>query len=142
MDFPSAGLFFGFAGFAFKEIEPLLDERKKRVAPDLQVMRSDDGFVNFAEQQFVADLFFERRIIFGKETAFALKRLDDALTFEFGVGFGDGIAIDAQFLRQWANGRQRVSRPQGPGSGGITDLIDQLEINWFASLKIDVKHHC
>ena len=58
-------------------------------------MGGDDGGINFLLEQFFADLLFEGGIVFGQETAFALDGLDDALAFEFGIGLGDGIAVDA-----------------------------------------------
>lgn len=104
-------------------------------------MGGDDGGINFVLEQLFADLFFERRIVFGEEAAFALDGLDDALVFELRVGFGDRVTIDPQLLSQGANGRQRLARLERAGSGGVTDLVGQLEINRRAGLKINLEEH-
>ncbi len=87
-----------FAGLAFEVIEPFLDQRQKFIAIHLQVMSHDDRFINFREQQFLADRFGERRIIFLQKSAFAGDGLNDALAFQFRVSLGNGVAVDAQFL--------------------------------------------
>jgi len=129
------------AGFALEEIKPFPDQRQELFAVHLQVMRHDHGFVNFRRQQFLADLFVERGIAFLQETALARNRLDDALAFQFGVGLGDGVAIDAQFLGQRADGRQRFAGTQRAGGRRVADLVHQLQVNRLAGLEINLKYH-
>ena len=127
--------------FAFEVIEPFLDQRQEPFAVHLQVMRHDHGLINFREQQLLADLFGERRIVFLQKTAFAGNGLDDALAFQFGVGLGDGVAVDAQFLGQRADGRQRFAGPQRARSRRVADLVHQLQIDRLAGLEINLKNH-
>ena len=105
--------FFG-VNLAHEVIEPLSDRRQKPFAIHLQVMRHDHGLINLREQQLVFDLPGERRTVLLQKTAFAGDGLDDALAFQFGVSLGDGVAVDAQFLGERADGRQRVAGPQRP----------------------------
>ena len=128
--------------FALEELDSFLQQAPQNLRADLHLMRRDHGFVESGHQQLVADLFGERAVIFLEKAAFSGDGFNHAQAFQLGVSLGHGVAVDAQFLGQRTNGRERVSRTQGPGSGRITDLIDQLEINRFAGLKIDVKHHC
>ena len=128
-------------GFALEIIEPLLDHLQKSFPTDLQVMGGDHGLIDFLQQQFFADNFREGRVVLFQKTAFAGNGFDDALAFEFRVGFGDGIAIDAQFLGQRADGRQRFAGAQFSRGRGVADLVGQLEVNRFARLEINLKHH-
>jgi hypothetical protein len=75
------------------------------------------------------------------ETAFPGECFNHALTLELGVGFGDGIAIDAEFFRQGTDRRQRLARPNGAGCGGGFHLVNELQVNGFAGLEIEVKSH-
>ena len=134
------GLGGGF--FPVKELDSFLQQAAQNFRADLHLMRRNHGFVDSGHQQFVADLFGQRAVIFLEKASFAGDGFNHAQALQLGVGLGDGVAVDAQFLGQRTNGRERVSRPQSPGSGGITDLIDQLEINRFAGFKIELKHHC
>ena len=123
------------------QLDPLADEREERCVINLEVMCHDHSLVDFLHQQLLPDLLGERRAVLFEEAAFAGEGLDDALALEFGVCFGDGIAIDAQFLRQRPDGRERLARTERPGRGGVADLIHQLKINRLAGLEIDLKHH-
>ena len=130
-----------FLCLALEVVEPFLDQGQEFFAVHLQVMRHDHGLVNFRRQQFLADLFVERRIAFLQEAALAGNRLDDALPLQFGIGLGDGVAIDAQFLGQRADGRQRFAGTQRARSRRLTDLVHQLQINRLAGLEINLKNH-
>ena len=136
--------FFGLGGglLAVEEPDAFLQQFAQDFGADLHLVGGDDGFVNSGHQQLVADLFGQRAFVLLQKAALAGGGFDDAQAFQLGVSFGDGVAVDAQFLGQRTDGREGVPRPQGAGSGGITDLINQLEINRFAGLKINVKHHC
>ena len=61
--------------------------------------------------------------------------------FEFGVGFGDGIAVDAELFGKGPDRRKRFARFKGAGSSGVTDLVSQLEINWRAGFKVNFEQH-
>jgi len=67
------------------------------------VVRLHDGGVDVVGDEFEADLFFERAVVVREETAFAGQGFDDALGFEFELGFGDGVAVDAEFLGERTN---------------------------------------
>ena len=136
------GFRLGGGFLAVEKEDSFLKQAPQNLRADLHLVRRDHCFVDSGHQQLVADLFGQRAVIFLEKAAFASDGFDHAQALQLGVSLGDGVAIDAQFLGQRPNGRERVSRTQSPGSGGITNLIDQLEINWFAGLKIDVKHHC
>jgi hypothetical protein len=128
--------------FALEELNSFLNQAQKNFGANLHLVRGDHGFVYFGHQQLVPDLLRQRTFVLLEKAALPGDSFDDAQALQLGVSLGDGIAIDTQFLGQRTDGRERISRPQGPGSGGITDLINQLEINRFAGLKIDAKHHC
>ncbi|MPN63357.1 hypothetical protein SDC9_211115 [bioreactor metagenome] len=76
-----------------------------------------------------------------EKISFAVYGFDNALVFEFGVGFGDGVAVDAELFGKRAESWERFAGFESAGSGGEADLISQLEVNWFAGVKIDFKQH-
>ena len=137
-------MFIGLGGgfFALEKLYSLLDQAQKNLGADLHLVRGDHRFVYSGHQQLVADFFGQRAFIGLEKAALSGDGFDDAQAFQLGVSFGDGVAIDAQFLGQRTNGGKRVARAQAAGSSGIADLIHQLEINRFAGLKINAKHHC
>src|SRR5262245_8165968 len=105
------------------------------------MMRHDDRFIDLGAQQPLPRLLVERGIVLFQEITFAGNGFDDALVFEFGVGFGDGIAVDAQFFGEGSQGRERFAGAQATGSGGVAHLVSELEVDWFAGVKIDLKDH-
>src|SRR5687767_4660581 len=94
-------------------------------------------FIDFLGEQFVANLFGEWRIVLLQKTTFASNSFDDALPFQFRISLGDGVAIDSQFFSEWSNRRKRFAGTQHAGSSGVTNLIDQLQIDWLAGFEID-----
>ncbi len=122
-------------------VKPLLDRFEELVAGNLKVMGLHDGVIDRADEDFLADFFFEGRIVFFEEATFARKRFDDALAFEFGIGFGDGVAIDAELFREGADGGEGFAGLEGAGSGGVADLIGDLEVNGFTGFKINLQDH-
>lgn len=127
--------------FAFEEAGSLLNQAEKILRADLHLVRCDNSFIYSGHQQFVPGFFAQRAFIGLEKAPLSSDGFDDAQALQLGISLGDGIAIDAQFLGQRSNGRERVAMPQSAGRGGITDLIDQLEINRFARLEIDTKDH-
>ena len=93
-------------------VEAVSDEREEVLAADLQVVRGDDGLVDLRGEQVVTGGFLEQRVAVFEEAAFARKRLDDALRFEFGVGLGDGVAVDAELLGERADAGLCRKRPE------------------------------
>ena len=87
-------LWWFFSGLAFEKVEAFANEGEKFVAANLEVMRGDNGRIDFFLEQFFADLLFERGIVMRQEAALALEGFDDALAFEFGVSLGDGVTVD------------------------------------------------
>ena len=137
-------MFVGLGGglFALEEPDSFFNQAQKNLGADLHLVRRDHGFIYSGRQHLVADLFCERTLVFLEKTSFSGDGFDDAQALQLRVSLGHGVTIDAQLLGQRTNGRERFPRPQGPGRGGVTDLIDQLEINRFAGLEINVKQHC
>ena len=68
-------------------------------------------------------------MIFFQEAAAAREGLDDAEAFQFGIGFGDGVAVDTKVFRERANGGEGFAGPEGAGGGGSLDLLDQLKVD-------------
>ncbi len=127
--------------FAFEELESFVDQSEKFLGVDLHLVGGNHGVVYPGHEKLFARLLGQRVFIVLEKAPFPGDGFDDAQPLQLGIGFGDGIAIHAQFLGQRSNGRERIAMSQSPGSGGITDLIDQLEINRFAGFKIDAKDH-
>jgi hypothetical protein len=130
-----------FLHLALEVVEPFPDEGEKGVAFHGEVVRGDDGFVNFLDQNFLACGLGERRVGFLEKAALAGNGLDDALAFEFGIGLGDGVAVDAQFLGERADGGQRFAGAQPAGGRRVTDLVHQLQIDRLAGFKIELQEH-
>src|SRR5215831_18717683 len=128
-------------GLAFEVIETLFDHAAESVTIDLKVMSRDNGFIDLLQQQLVSNRFGERSVVLLQKAAFARDGLDYALAFQFSVRLGDGISVHAQLLGQWTNGRQWFTGTQPARRRGVTHLIDQLQINRFARLEIDLKQH-
>src|ERR1022692_5111267 len=84
-----------FRHLALEVVEPLLDERKKCVPIHLQVMRRDDGLVNFLGQNVMTRSLRERRIGFLEKTALPRNGLDNPLALQLGVSLGDRVAVHA-----------------------------------------------
>src|SRR5665213_1377680 len=127
--------------FALEAVEAFVDEGEKLLPVHLQVVGGHDRFVNFLAQNFLAGGLGEGRIAAFEETTTTRNRLDDALVFQLGVSFGDGIAIEAKLLRQGPNRRQRLAGAQPARGGGVTNLVHQLEIDRLARLEINLQKH-
>ncbi|MGZ4963577.1 MAG: hypothetical protein ACXWC8_13570 [Limisphaerales bacterium] len=132
---------FGSFDFFVEPGEAFADEREKAFAINLQVMRGDHGGIDRLFQQFLLGVFGKRRVVLLQKAAFAGNGFDDALVFKFAVSLRDGVAIDAHFFRKLAHRWQRLPGAQNSRSSRITNLIDQLQINWFARFEIDLKYH-
>ena len=87
-----------------KRIESIFRQPDELRPAHLQVMRLDDSVVHRLRQQFDPDFLLVRGAVRADEAAFAGERLDDALALQFRLGFGDGVAVDAQFLGEWPDG--------------------------------------
>jgi len=105
------------------------------------VMSLYERLIDFRDEQFAADVFAKRAIVCLKKAAAPGLGFDDAKIFEFGIGFGDGVAIDAQLFGQRANRRKDFSSAQCSGSGGRFDLIDYLQVDGFAGFVVDLEEH-
>jgi len=126
---------------ALKELNPFLDQLQKGRGGDLQLMRGDEGLVDPADEDLVARFLSKGGDVFLEETALAGHGFDHAQALQFGVGLGDGVAVEAQLLGQRADGGERFAGLERARGGGVTDLIDQLEIDGLAGLEIDLKCH-
>ena len=104
-------------------------------------MSHDHGLINFSDQQFAAHILLERGIVGLEETAFAGEGFDDSLIFKLRVGFGDGVPVYAQLLREGPDGRQGFTCLQRARGGRGFNLVHHLKVNRFASLKIDLQEH-
>ena len=99
--FLSVGLRGGL--FAFEELDAFVQQPPQNIGADLHLVRGDHCFVNSCDEQFVANLFGQRAFVFLEKAALSGERFDDAQALQLGVSLGDGVAIDAQFLRQRTN---------------------------------------
>ena len=104
-------------------------------------MRRHDRLVDLHHQHLVPDLFPEGRVAVLDEATFAGDGLDHTLVFQFRVGLGDGITVDAELHRQWPDRREGIAGPELAGSGGGADLVDDLEIDRLAGFKIELDQH-
>ena len=114
-------LFYGVEALALRlqGVESVLRELKKFVPADAQVVRvHDDGVERFGEE-LAANLLAEWRVaLVLDEAAAAGDGLDDALMLELGVGLGDGVAIDAEVLRERPDTGKGFPRLYRSGGGG------------------------
>src|SRR5258708_712522 len=101
----------------------------------------NNGLVDFDDQKLAANVFAQGGMIFFEETAASGKSFDDAEAFQFGIGFGDGVAVDAKLFRQRTDGGERFAGAEGAGSSGGLDLLDQLQVDREAGLEIDLQQH-
>ena len=99
-------------------------------------MRHDDGLVYRGQEHRWRTHSGEGGGALLEKEALAVNGLDDALGLQLGVGLGDGVA-DIAVPRPGGGGRAGVAGAQPAGSGGIADLVGQLEIDRLAGLKID-----
>src|SRR6185436_18716918 len=90
-----------------ERVEALLGDTQKVRLVDLQMVRLNDCTVERFGEQLPAHLFFEWRMIRANETTFAGDALDDALTLQRRLRFGDRVPIDSQFFCEWTDPRQR-----------------------------------
>ena len=126
---------------ALEEFKPFLHLVQKVIAGDLEMVGLHDGVIDRFVEELLPHLFFEGRIIFTEEAAFAGDRFDDALFLEFGIGLGDGVAVDAELFGDGADGWEGFAGPEGAGGGGGFELIDELEVDRFAGSEIEVEDH-
>src|SRR2546425_9475251 len=125
----------------FKCVESVFAKAQELAPVDVEVMRVHYRFVDRFRQEPPPHVFLERRAIGPNEAALPDNRLDDALAFELGVCLRDGIAVHAQFLGQRPNGRQGLAGLQRAGRGRKLYLIDQLQVDGFARLEIELEQH-
>src|SRR5215475_9237308 len=98
-----------------------------------------ERLIDFCDQQFSASILAQRTVVRFEKTAAAGLSFDDAEVFEFGIGFGDGVAVDSKFFSERANRRKGFAGTQGTGSGGDFDLIYELKVDGFAGFVVDLK---
>src|SRR3989442_5269678 len=128
-------------GLALESLQPFPHQLQKVLVADLQVVRGDDCLVDLARQELLPRRLGERRVGGLEKTALARNGFDAPLALQFGVGLGHCIAIDAQLLRQRAEGGKRLAFPQDARRRRVPDLVNQLEIDRFAGLEIDLEDH-
>ncbi len=130
-----------FGGFPGKKFEAFGQNFAQPLRLNLHLMRRNDGFINLGDNRGISNLLAQRTIAAFKETAAPRDGFDDAATLQFGVSLGHRISVHAQFFREWSNGRKGVAGPQGAGSGGVTDLVNQLQVNRLARFIVDAEDH-
>src|SRR5581483_603839 len=128
-----------FAVLAGEEVLSLAGQFQEGIAIDLELMGGDEGLVDGFDQEFAAGVFGQEGVVFLEKAAAAGGGFDDAEAFELGVGLGEGVAVDMEFLGQLADGGERFAWLEGAGGGGIADLIDNLEVNRHAGLEIELE---
>src|SRR5262249_10393021 len=104
-------------------------------------MRVDDGIVNRVGDEPSPDVLPKRRAIRPHEAALSGERLDHALALQLRVRFCDRVAIDAELFGEGADARQRIARSYGTRRRGRLDLIDELQVDGFRRLEVEVKQH-
>jgi len=72
-------------------------------------MGGHDRAVDLLHEQIVAGGLGEEGIGFPEKAALAGQGFDDALAFQLGVGLGNGVAVDAEFLGQRPDGGQGLA---------------------------------
>src|SRR2546425_7754240 len=92
------------APFVVEHVHSFADQFEELGAGYLQMVRLHDGLVDLLGQQLAPDLLSQCRMILIQETTSPRQRFNYALAFQFGISFGDGIAVDAQFLSQGTDG--------------------------------------
>ena len=102
------------APFVVEHIQSFMDQFEEFIAGHLQMVRLHDGLVDVLDQQLAPDFLAQCRLIFFQETTPPRQRLNHAQAFELRIGFGDGVAIDAQFLRQRTDGGERLTGLAAP----------------------------
>lgn len=107
-------MFFVGAALAFENLQAFLDQLHKFRAGHLQVMGHDNDLVNLFDEQLPPDFLAQRGVVLLQEASFAGQGLDYAEAFEFGIGFSDGIAVEAKFFRQRPDGGERLARQSAP----------------------------
>lgn len=129
------------SGLAFKHLRSFRDRGREGLRINLQLVCGDEGGVDLGDEEFLANCRCERGLDRLYKAALAGNGFDDAEVFQFGVGFGDSIAVQVKLPCQRPNGGQGVPRFKSPGGGGETDLIDQLAINGCGGIRINLKKH-
>ena len=140
-DGQSSFVVFMGAPFVVEHIQSFVDQFQEFIAGHLQMVRLHNGLVDVLDQQLAPGVLAQSRMIFFQEAAPPRQRLNHAQAFELRIGLGDGVAIDAQLLRQRTDGGKRLARLERPGSGGGFDLIHNLEVDGHAGLEIDLENH-
>jgi hypothetical protein len=64
--------------------------------------------------------------------------LDKAFGFEFGVGVGDGGAMDAKRESEFAAGRDAVTGTKIAGVDQGTKLVAKLDVEWDVAFGLKV----
>jgi hypothetical protein len=136
-----AGGAVGFLAFA-ESFEAFVEQGAEVVVADLQVVGCDDHGVQFSGEAVGSDGLAELGGAAGLEEATGtLAGLDDAFGFEFGVGAGGGVAVDAEFLGEGADGGEGLTWAERAAGGGVLHLLDDLEVDRDAGLEVDVGEH-
>ena len=106
--------FFMGAPFVVEHIQSFMDQFQELIAGHLQMVRLHNGLVDLLDQQLAPDFLAQRRLIFFQETTPPRQRLDHAQAFQLGIGLGDRVAVDAQFLGQRTDGWKRLAGLAAP----------------------------
>ena len=93
--------------------EALLKELEQFPVRDLEVVGLDHDGVDLGEKHFRAGGLAETALSISQEAAFAGTGLNDALSLQFEISFGDGVAIDPKLLREGPDARERFSGLEG-----------------------------
>src|SRR5258708_21043880 len=101
----------------------------------------NNGLGDFQDQKLAANVFWQSGMIFFEETAASGKSFDDAEAFQFGISFGDGVAVDAKLFCKRSDGPERFTGAECAGSSGGLDLLDQLQVDREAGFEIDLQQH-
>jgi len=125
----------------FKKAEALADESQESPGVHLQLVRGDDGAVNFLDQQLVPDLFGEGGMVFLEKAAFAGDGFDYSLAFPIPCKPWPRCSGSSAIPRPGGGWRAGPRRAEGSGSRRVADLVHQLQVSRLAGFEINLNQH-
>src|ERR1022692_2270063 len=85
-----------------------------------------DILADLRGQRLTLDILARRLAILLEKIALARPHLDRFQAFQFRIRFGDGVAVEAEFSGQSADGWEGLAGAQRPRCGGGLDLDRSL----------------
>src|SRR4051812_2525557 len=108
----------------------------------LEVVSLHESLVDLLPDEFATHVLTQPGMVLLEERTAPGLSFDDAEVLQFGVGFGYGVAVDPQFLRKGSDRGKSLARLKGTRGCRGLDLVDELEVDRFPRLVIQLKDHC